>query len=147
MRTPFACAGLSLVVLSLAAAPSARAQQRGATPAPALTEALRAERREDPRPAPARHEGEGPFPKLIIRGATLIDGTGGPPRGPVDIVIEGNRITEVAGVGFPGVPIDSTRRPKGPARELNGAGMYVMPGLIDLHVHQGTQQKARESEY
>ena len=34
---------------------------------------------------------------MIIRGATLIDGTGGPPRGPVDIVIEGNRITDVAG--------------------------------------------------
>jgi imidazolonepropionase-like amidohydrolase len=146
MRTSFACAGL-LVVTSLAAGSPARAQQRGATPAPALTEALRAERREDPRPAPARHEGEGPFPKLIIRGATLIDGTGGPPRGPVDIVIEGSRITEVAGVGYPGVPIDSTRRPKGPARELNGAGMYVMPGLVDLHVHQGTQQKAPESEY
>ena len=25
--------------------------------------------------------------------------------------------------------------------------MYVMPGLIDLHVHQGAQQKAPESEY
>jgi imidazolonepropionase-like amidohydrolase len=147
MRSPFACASLSLAVLSLAAWSPARAQQRGAAPAPAIPEALRAERREDPRPAPARHEGEGPFPKLIIRGATLIDGTGGPPRGPVDIVIEGNRITDVAGVGYPGVPIDSTRRPKGPARELNGAGMYVMPGLVDLHVHQGTQQKAPESEY
>src|SRR5262245_10018260 len=94
------------------------AQQRGAQPAqPTIPDALRAERREDPRQAPARHEGEGPFPKLIIRGATLIDGTGGPPRGPVDIVVEGNRITDIAGVGFPNVPIDSTRRPKGPARE------------------------------
>ena len=36
--------------------------------------------------------------KLIIRGATLIDGTGAPPRGPVDIVIEKNRITQVADV-------------------------------------------------
>ena len=121
------------------------AQQQPA--APAVSEALRNERREDPRPAPGRREGEGPFPKLIIRGATLIDGTGGPPRGPVDIVIEGNRITEVAGVGYPGVPIDSVKRPKGPAREINGTGMYVMPGLVDLHVHQGTQQKAPESEY
>ena len=33
-------------------------------------------------------EGEGPFARLIIRGATLIDGTGAPPIGPVDIVIE-----------------------------------------------------------
>jgi len=48
-------------------------------------------------PAPARKpgEGEGPFKKLVIRGVTLIDGTGGPPLSPMDIVIEGNRITAV----------------------------------------------------
>jgi imidazolonepropionase-like amidohydrolase len=122
------------------------AQQRGAQPS-AVPEALQNERREDPRPAPARREGEGPFQRLIIRGATLIDGAGGPPRGPVDIVIEGNRISEIANVGYPGVAIDSTKRPKGPAREIDGNGTYVMPGIVDLHVHQGTQQKAPESEY
>jgi imidazolonepropionase-like amidohydrolase len=42
---------------------------------------------------------------------------------------------------------DSTRRPRGAAREIQAAGMYVMPGLVDLHVHQGTKQKAPESEY
>ena len=48
-------------------------------------------------PAPERQEGEGegPFERLIIRGATLIDGTGAPPIGPVDIVIENNRIAKV----------------------------------------------------
>src|SRR3954468_10112169 len=40
-------------------------------------------------------EGKGPYKTLFTRGATLIDGTGGPPRGPVDIVVEGNRITAV----------------------------------------------------
>ena len=45
-------------------------------------------------PAPDRGEGEGPFQRLIIRGATLIDGTGAPPIGPVDIVVENNRIAE-----------------------------------------------------
>ena len=39
-------------------------------------------------PGSDRAEGEGPFKRLIIRGATVIDGAGGPPRGPVDIVIE-----------------------------------------------------------
>lgn len=39
-------------------------------------------------PSPARAEGEGPYEKLIIRGVTLIDGTGAPPLGPVDIVVE-----------------------------------------------------------
>ena len=34
--------------------------------------------------APDRREGEGqgPFEKMLIKGAILIDGTGGPPRGP-----------------------------------------------------------------
>ncbi|HEY2854950.1 MAG TPA: amidohydrolase family protein, partial [Gemmatimonadaceae bacterium] len=107
----------------------------------------RNEQRDDPKFAPDRHEGIGPFPKLIIRGVTLIDGTGAPPHGPVDVVVEGNRITEVRDVGVPHVAIDSTRRPKGPAHEIDATGMYLMPGIVDLHVHQGTPQKAPESEY
>jgi hypothetical protein len=113
----------------------------------AVPPALRAERAEDPRVAPARHEGDGPFQRLIIRSATLIDGTGAPPRGPVDIVIENNRIASIVSVGVPHVPIDSAKRPKGATREINANGMYVLPGLVDLHVHQGTTQKAAESEY
>ncbi|MGH9422692.1 MAG: amidohydrolase family protein, partial [Thermoanaerobaculia bacterium] len=50
-------------------------------------------------------EGEGPWKRMIIRGVTMVDGTGAPPIGPVDIVIEGNRIREVRSVGFPKVPI------------------------------------------
>ena len=61
-------------------------------------------------PAPERQEGEGPFPQLIIRGATLINGNGAPPMGPVDIVVENNRITQIRSVGFPGVEIDPERR-------------------------------------
>lgn len=53
----------------------------------------------DPRPAPQRTEGEGPFDRLTIRNTTLIDGTGAPPRGPVDIVIERNRIVSITTVG------------------------------------------------
>src|SRR5215208_5022905 len=49
-------------------------------------------------PAPPRAEGEGPFKRLILRGVTLINGTGAPPIGPVDIVIEQNRIVQVASV-------------------------------------------------
>ena len=50
-------------------------------------------------------EGEGPFDRLILRGATLIDGTGAPPFGPVDIVVEGGRIVNIVSVGAPGAPI------------------------------------------
>lgn len=39
--------------------------------------------------APDRPDGEGagPYDRLIIRGVTLIDGTGAPPQGPIDLVI------------------------------------------------------------
>ena len=39
-----------------------------------------------------------PFDQLIIRGATLINGNGAPPSGPVDIVIENNIIKSVRNV-------------------------------------------------
>ena len=50
--------------------------------------------------------------QLILRGATLINSTGAPPLGPVDIVIENNIITKIQNVGYPGVPINNNRRPK-----------------------------------
>lgn len=93
--------------------------------------------------APIIKEGEGPFPQLIIRGATLINGTGAPPIGPVDIVVRQNRITQIASnIGFPGVPINEANRPKLEAggREIDGTGMYVLPGLIDMHGHIGGYQ-------
>ncbi len=45
-------------------------------------------------PARGAGEGEGPYPKLVIRGAMMIPGDGGPARGPVDIVVERNRIAQ-----------------------------------------------------
>ena len=56
--------------------------------------------------------GEGPFNQLIIRGVTLINGDGSPPRGPVDIVVEDNIIVKIQVVGYPGVAIDEKKRPK-----------------------------------
>jgi len=87
----------------------------------------------------APEEGEGPFERLIIRGATLIDGSGAPPEGPVDIVIEDNRIVEVRGVGAPGVAIDPEDRPQGATREIDAHGDWVLPGFIDLHTHAGAR--------
>ena len=88
-------------------------------------------------------DGEGPLQRLIIRGVTLIDGTGAPPQGPVDIVVEGNRIREIRGVGAPGLPIDAQRRPQGATKELDAHGMYVLPGLVDLHAHTGGGEQLR----
>jgi imidazolonepropionase-like amidohydrolase len=96
-----------------------------------------------------RQEGEGPFPRLILRGGTLIDGTGAPPVGPVDIVIESNRIVDIESVGFPGVPIEAERRPeaKDDDREVNVAGMYILPGFVDMHGHVGGTAQGTPAEY
>ena len=93
--------------------------------------------------APERSEGDGPYSKLIIRGVTLIDGTGSPPFGPVDIVIEQNLITQIKSVGSPGVPINLKNRPiaNEGAREIDAEGMYVLPGLIDMHGHIGVMTR------
>ena len=109
--------------------------------------ALTAQNRRTIEPAPNQSEGDGPHKRLIIRGGTLIDGTGAPPRGPVDIVVEGNKITRVASVGTPFIEIDEERRPKDATYEIDAHGMYVMPGLVDLHVHTGGVPKAPEAEY
>lgn len=99
-------------------------------------------------PAPPRgDQGEGPFERLILRGAVVIDGTGAPPQGPTDIVIEGNRIAEVKSVGYPKVPVDESKRPRGATREMDVTGMYVLPGFVDLHTHTGGVPKAPAAEY
>ncbi len=124
-----------------AAALKLAAPQAGGAPLPG-DEALRAiEARglELPRVASPRSSSEsaGPYERLVIRGATLIDGTGAPPVGPVDIVIEGNRITDVRSVGSPGTAIPASARPAAGDRELDASGMYVLPGFIDTHSHIG----------
>ncbi len=100
-------------------------------------------------PAPDRFRGEGPFEQLILRGATVIDGTGAPPRGPVDVVIEGNRITNVKSVGNPGVPIDPEKRPAlaESGHEIDAEGMYVLPGFVDMHGHMGGVEQGTTAEY
>ena len=86
-----------------------------------------------------RSEGEGPYNRLILRGAYLIDGTGAPTRGPVDIVIENDRIAEVKTVGYPKLAINPDNRPPlNGGTEIDMSGMYVMPGFIDSHLHLHT---------
>jgi len=119
-------------------------------------------------PAPPRAEGEGPYQRLILRGGTLIPGTGSPPLGPVDIVIEGNRIVQIEAVGNPGVAIDPEDRPallpevearagqeestEGTEgtdgyREIDVSGKYILPGFIDMHGHIGGEEQGTPAEY
>ena len=99
--------------------------------------------------APPRSEGDGPWPQFIIRGVTLINGNGAPPIGPVDIVIENNRILSVNNVGSPGMPVNPDRRPKlkQGGKELNCEGMYALPGFIDMHGHIGGKEQGTPAEY
>jgi imidazolonepropionase-like amidohydrolase len=62
---------------------------------------------------------------IAIRGATVIDGTGRTPATGVTVLIEGNRIREVG----PAVQV-----PAG-ARTIDGTGKFLIPGLIDAHIH------------
>ncbi len=99
--------------------------------------------------APSRAEGDGPYDRFIIRGGTMIDGTGSPAAGPVDIVIEGNTITQIQNVGYPGVPINETRRPQAEDgdKELDAEGMYILPGFFDMHTHIGGSAQGTTPEY
>ncbi len=77
--------------------------------------------------APPRRadEGRGPFKRLIIGNAMLIDGTGGPVSGPATLVIQGNRIAGIA---------EGTTAPQAGDEVIDAQGGYVLPGLIDTHV-------------
>ncbi|SEB12019.1 amidohydrolase family protein [Pedobacter hartonius] len=102
-----------------------------------------------PKKAPDRKDGDGPWEQLIIRGVIVIDGTLSPPYGPVDIVVEKNRIAGIYKFGNPGSPPDPKLRPvlKAGGKELNAEGMYLMPGFVDNHVHIGGGDKVSDAEY
>ncbi|HEV3486818.1 MAG TPA: amidohydrolase family protein, partial [Vicinamibacterales bacterium] len=137
---------LTAVVAASVLAGSVMAAQQPARQAPVAPQ----ETERDPlTPAPDRRpdEGKGPFKTLVIRAAMLVDGTGAPPAGPVDIVIEQNRITAVRSAGTPGVPLRAKRPPQQVDHEIDGTGMYVLPGFVDMHVHAGGAPKNAEAEY
>jgi imidazolonepropionase-like amidohydrolase len=99
-------------------------------------------------PTPPRGpEAAGPYPTLVIRGATIITGNGGPPYGPADIVIKGNRIAEIRSAGTPGLPMAANRAPAGATREIDATGMFVLPGFVDMHAHNGDPEKSPDPSY
>ena len=69
------------------------------------------------------------YDRLIIRNVILIDGKGTPARGPVDVVIEKNIIQSVTSAK------KSSDAYQEESHVLDGTGMYLLPGLINLHAH------------
>ncbi len=94
-------------------------------------------------------DGDGPYKRLIIRGVNLIDGTGSPMLGPVDLIIENDRITDIRIVGYPGVPInESIRAQAGPGDAvLDASGMFALPGFFDTHAHTGGLAQGTTPDY
>src|SRR3954470_18785504 len=63
---------------------------------------------------------------LVIRGGTVVDGTGAAPFA-ADVAIDGDRITAV------GAAAD------GGHSEIDATGAYVTPGFVDVHTHLDAQ--------
>ena len=66
-----------------------------------------------------------PAGEILIKRVTLIDGTGAQPQVGVDVRISAGRIAEI-GADLSTAPNTET---------IDGSGKYVIPGLIDAHVH------------
>ena len=64
----------------------------------------------------------------LIHNATLIDGRGGHPVPKAAVLVEDNRIRAVG-------PAAQVKRPAGDVTEIDAQGGWILPGLIDTHVH------------
>jgi imidazolonepropionase-like amidohydrolase len=65
----------------------------------------------------------------VIRGGTLVDGTGSAPVDDAVVVVSGSKITAVGSSSEIHIP--------NRARIIDAVGKTVMPGLIDAHLHVG----------
>ena len=102
------------------------------------------------KPAPDRTEGDGPYSRLVLRGGILIDGTGAPPVGPVDIIVENDRIVQVVSVGYPAGEEENLYNQNRPARgdrELDVSGMYILPGICRHARPYGRTSQGTPAEY
>ena len=69
--------------------------------------------------------------RVVYRGATLIDGTGAAARANMSIVVEGDTIIAIG-------PAHADIAAAQGAKAVDASGLFVLPGLIDTHVHLAT---------
>ena len=75
----------------------------------------------------------------VLRGATLIDGNGGPPQKEMAIVMEGGRIRDLG-------PSSKITNPRG-ATAVNLSGKFIVPGIINAHGHVGAKTEPQLRQY
>ena len=85
-------------------------------------------------------ENTNPEPRILFRHATLVDGTGSGPRANMNILVQGERIVSVF-ADDAGPTVDTAS-----ATIFDLSGLYVLPGLIDSHVHLATPPHRRQAE-
>jgi len=73
---------------------------------------------------------------IIIDHTTLIDGTGRAPRQDMSVVIDGGRFTVVG----PSILARGL-----PGRRIDGRGKFLIPGLMDIHIHLAGFSRAGQS--
>lgn len=109
---------------------STRTSRFSTPPGEEVVTACRAFNIEPPEGAPPRAEGDGPYQRLLLKNAMLIDGTGAPAQGPFHILVIRDRIAEIRHALF-------TAPPEACDHEIECSGKFVLPGLVDSHVHIG----------
>lgn len=70
---------------------------------------------------------EGPYERLVLRNVMVLPGHGGPANGPYDILVTGNVIAEMQ-FHDPDNPMEGDRI-------IEGENLFVMPGMLNLHLH------------
>ncbi len=73
--------------------------------------------------------------RLVIRNATVVDGSGKPAAGPYDIVVENDTITQIQALDPVAVKAGTAKRPEKGDVDIDATGKYVLPGLINIHAH------------
>ncbi|GAA1749101.1 amidohydrolase family protein [Nonomuraea bangladeshensis] len=99
------------------------------------------------KPGTGSGSGQGPYRRLVLRGVTVIDGTGGPAYGPADVVIEKGRIDAIVSSGRITDITQMGQTTQEADVVLDLEGHYVLPGLVDAHAHIGTAEQAPAADY